>query len=92
MEGRTLRARRRPVSKPYVSDLPTVIRTVCDLIQNLDIQYTVGVATGVPITFISVGENNTDGVSGFIDVFDFLTNEDSPPPVGAFVSFIGCSS
>ncbi|KAF9034002.1 family S53 protease [Hymenopellis radicata] len=48
---------------------------------NLDIQYTVGVATGVPVVFISVGDDNTDGVSGFIDVFDYLTAEDEPPAV-----------
>lgn len=28
---------------------------------NLDTQYTVGVASGVPVTFISVGENTHDG-------------------------------
>ncbi|KIK69755.1 hypothetical protein GYMLUDRAFT_34144 [Collybiopsis luxurians FD-317 M1] len=48
---------------------------------NLDIQYTVGVATGVPVTFISVGENNTDGVSGFIDIIDALNAESAPPQV-----------
>ena len=30
-------------------------------LQNLDIQYTVGVATGVPNTFISVGNDFHDG-------------------------------
>lgn len=30
----------------------------------LDIEYTVGLAGGVPVTFISVGEDNNDGVMG----------------------------
>ncbi|EPS93872.1 hypothetical protein FOMPIDRAFT_1135359 [Fomitopsis schrenkii] len=49
---------------------------------NLDIQYTVGVATGVPTTFISVGEQNSDGdLGGFLDIINFLLNEDAPPAV-----------
>ena len=51
-------------------------------LQNLDIQYTVGVATGVPTTFISVGEQNSDGdLGGFLDIINFLLNEDAPPSV-----------
>ncbi|KAJ7491686.1 peptidase S8/S53 domain-containing protein [Mycena galericulata] len=42
---------------------------------DLDIQYTVGVATGVPITFISVGENNLDGVNGFMDIITALISQ-----------------
>ncbi|KAJ7436000.1 family S53 protease-like protein [Mycena galericulata] len=42
---------------------------------DLDIQYTVGVATGVPITFISVGENNSDGVNGFMDIITALISQ-----------------
>ncbi|KAI0761500.1 family S53 protease [Trametes elegans] len=49
---------------------------------NLDIQYTVGVATGVPITFISVGEDFQDGnLEGFLDTINFLLGENSPPQV-----------
>ncbi|TFY63853.1 hypothetical protein EVJ58_g2990, partial [Rhodofomes roseus] len=49
---------------------------------NLDIQYTVGVATDVPVTFISVGEQNSDGdLGGFLDIVNFLLNEDAPPSV-----------
>ncbi|KAL0581431.1 hypothetical protein V5O48_000585 [Marasmius crinis-equi] len=48
---------------------------------NLDIQYTVGIATGVPVTFITVGDDNQDGVSGFLDVIDVLVAEDNPPAV-----------
>ncbi|KAI0806616.1 family S53 protease [Fomes fomentarius] len=49
---------------------------------NLDIQYTVGVATGVPTVFISVGEDFQDGdLEGFLDVVNFLLDEDSPPQV-----------
>ncbi|TFY67250.1 hypothetical protein EVJ58_g1740 [Rhodofomes roseus] len=49
---------------------------------NLDIQYTVGVATNVPTVFISAGENNNDGdLGGFLDMTDLLLNETNPPQV-----------
>ena len=52
------------------------------MIQNLDIQYTVGVATNVPTTFISVGEQNQDGdLGGFLDIINFLLKQDNPPLV-----------
>ncbi|KAK7682815.1 hypothetical protein QCA50_014199 [Cerrena zonata] len=41
---------------------------------NLDIQYTVGLATGVPVTFVSVGNDTTDGALGFLDVVEYLLN------------------
>lgn len=49
---------------------------------NLDIQYTVGVATGVPTTFISVGDQNQDGeLEGFLDIINFLLAQSNPPKV-----------
>nr|ABB73029.1 family S53 protease [Phanerodontia chrysosporium] len=49
---------------------------------NLDIQYTVGIASGVPVTFISVGDNFQDGdLEGFLDIINFLLNESNPPHV-----------
>ncbi|KAF8146727.1 family S53 protease [Mycena galopus ATCC 62051] len=42
---------------------------------NLDIQYTIGIATGVTVTFISVGENNADGINGFMDIITELIDE-----------------
>ncbi|SJL05011.1 related to Tripeptidyl-peptidase sed3 [Armillaria ostoyae] len=48
---------------------------------NLDIQYTVGIATSVPTIFISVGDSSTDGVAGFLDIINFLNAEASPPQV-----------
>ncbi|KIJ35837.1 hypothetical protein M422DRAFT_180170 [Sphaerobolus stellatus SS14] len=49
---------------------------------NLDIQYTVGVASGVPTTFISVGNNFQDGaLDGFLDIINFLLAEAAPPQV-----------
>ncbi|KAI0344952.1 subtilisin-like protein [Trametopsis cervina] len=49
---------------------------------NLDIQYTVGVATGIPTTFISVGNNFQDGgLEGFLDTVNFVLNESNPPQV-----------
>ncbi|KIK70212.1 hypothetical protein GYMLUDRAFT_80188 [Collybiopsis luxurians FD-317 M1] len=45
---------------------------------NLDIQYTVGVATGVPVTFISVGRNDS---IAFLDLIDSINQQDSPPHV-----------
>ncbi|KAJ7196646.1 family S53 protease [Mycena pura] len=39
--------------------------------------YTVGVATGVPVTFISVGSNNTDDeLGGFMDIITTILAED----------------
>lgn len=49
---------------------------------NLDTQYTVGVATGVPVTFISVGNTFDDGsLHGFLDIINFLLAETNPPQV-----------
>ncbi|THH09096.1 hypothetical protein EW145_g2249 [Phellinidium pouzarii] len=49
---------------------------------NLDVQYTIGLASGVPTTFISVGQENQDGaLGGFLDIINFLLNESNPPTV-----------
>ncbi|KIJ29336.1 hypothetical protein M422DRAFT_188615 [Sphaerobolus stellatus SS14] len=48
---------------------------------NLDTQYTTGVAGGVPVTFITVGSSNTDGIDGFLDIINALIAETSPPQV-----------
>ncbi|EIW62968.1 family S53 protease [Trametes versicolor FP-101664 SS1] len=48
---------------------------------DLDTQYTIGIATGVPTTFISVGDNNRDGVNGFMDIINTLLGESAPPQV-----------
>ena len=40
--------------------------------QDLDIQYTVGVATGAHVISYQEGINVTDGVSGFLDEALFL--------------------
>ena len=49
---------------------------------NLDTQYTVGVASGVPTTFISVGNDFHDGaLDGFLDIINFLLDESNPPHV-----------
>ncbi|KAJ7117680.1 family S53 protease [Mycena epipterygia] len=51
-------------------------------VEALDIQYTVGVATGVPIVFVSAGENSQDGdLGGFLDMVNFLSAEDNIPQV-----------
>jgi tripeptidyl-peptidase-1 len=35
----------------------------------------VGVATGVPVTFVSVGEDSQDGdLGGFLDIVNFLAD------------------
>ncbi|KAF7981933.1 hypothetical protein HWV62_30707 [Athelia sp. TMB] len=39
---------------------------------NLDIQYTVGIASGVPVTFVSAGSSNSDGWDGFLDMVNYL--------------------
>ncbi|KAK0431545.1 family S53 protease [Armillaria borealis] len=49
---------------------------------NLDIEYTVGVATGVPTIFISVGDSQpTDSIDSFLALINFLIPEASPPQV-----------
>ncbi|KAJ7107249.1 subtilisin-like protein [Mycena crocata] len=49
---------------------------------NLDIQYTVGLATGVPVDFVSVGTTTKDGADeGFLDIITALIAEDAPPQV-----------
>jgi tripeptidyl-peptidase-1 len=50
-------------------------------LQNLDIQYTVGVAQGVPVTFFSAGSNNQDGWDGFLDMVNYILALDAPPQV-----------
>lgn len=49
--------------------------------QNLDTQYTVGVATNVPTTFFSVGDDSNDGIFGFLDLINFLLALAAPPQV-----------
>ncbi|EJD36853.1 subtilisin-like protein [Auricularia subglabra TFB-10046 SS5] len=46
---------------------------------NLDVQYTVGVATGVPTTFVSVGEDGPQ--DSFLDTITALIDADAPPQV-----------
>ncbi|KZT03394.1 family S53 protease-like protein [Laetiporus sulphureus 93-53] len=48
---------------------------------DLDIQYTVGLATDVPVTFISVGESANDGVYGFLDTANYILDLSNPPSV-----------
>ena len=49
---------------------------------NLDTQIAVGMATGIPVTFISVGLNNTDGdLDGFLDFIHFLLSQEHIPRV-----------
>ena len=45
------------------------------LSQDLDVQYTVGLATGVPVYFISVGEDADDGVYGFLDTANYVLSD-----------------
>ena len=43
---------------------------------------TVGLATGVPVDFISVGDDFHDGeLGGFLDIINFLLKEEAPPQV-----------
>ncbi|KAF7370374.1 Tripeptidyl-peptidase sed3 [Mycena sanguinolenta] len=49
--------------------------------QNLDTQYTIGMASNVTVTFVSVGPDNQDGAFGFLDIVNFLSGEDNIPPV-----------
>ncbi|KAJ7435976.1 family S53 protease-like protein [Mycena galericulata] len=50
---------------------------------NLDIQYAAGIATGVPLQFLSVGNSfsNGDFMTGLIDTTTFLQGVSKPPSV-----------
>ncbi|KAI0311625.1 family S53 protease [Amylostereum chailletii] len=48
---------------------------------NLDTQYTVGIATGVPVAFVSVGDDQHDDIFGFLDIVNHFLKEDNPPNV-----------
>ncbi|KAA1474758.1 family S53 protease-like protein [Dentipellis sp. KUC8613] len=48
---------------------------------DLDVQYTIGIASGVPVEFISVGDDNSDGIDGYMDIIARLLNEDTIPNV-----------
>lgn len=64
-----------------VSLLDCVPFLIVEKIQTLDTQYTVGIAGGVPVTFISVGADNQDDIDGFMDIINFLAAERNPPQV-----------
>lgn len=49
---------------------------------DLDVQYTIGLASGVPTVFISVGDQYQDGdLEGFLDIINFLNGKSAPPQV-----------
>ena len=57
------------------------MNTAADVMQNIETQYTVGLANDAPVTFISVGESNTDHLFGFLDLVNYLLSQSDPPPV-----------
>lgn len=52
---------------------------------SLDIQYTVGLASGVPVTFLTVGPNEWEGevayATSMLDEANYLLGLDNPPHV-----------
>ena len=50
------------------------------IIQSLDIQYTVGLATDVPVEFLSVGPE-TDIMHGFLDAANYFLDQSTVPTV-----------
>ncbi|KAF7348815.1 Family S53 protease-like protein [Mycena venus] len=56
---------------------PDVLQTEA----NLDVQYTVGVATGVPVTFLSVGGLDADFASDLLDTTNYLDGLEILPTV-----------
>ena len=61
---------------------PHLSHKIVTIIKSVDIQYTIGIASGVPTTFISVGDRFQDGdLDGFLDIVNFLNGERSPPNV-----------
>lgn len=81
MVDRILRMKDKPASKLYVKLLTNHDSMLTPQTQSLDIQYTVGIATDVPVVFISVGSENTDGIFGFLDEANYLLNETDIPNV-----------
>ncbi|TFY82906.1 hypothetical protein EWM64_g1100 [Hericium alpestre] len=57
------------------------IELMSGLEASLDIQYTVGIASEVPTTFITVGDMNRDGISGFLDLVNYLLKQNTLPHV-----------
>ncbi|KAF9063508.1 peptidase S8/S53 domain-containing protein [Rhodocollybia butyracea] len=52
---------------------------------NLDTQYTIGLANGIPVTFFSVGKDNKDGgLGGFLDLMNYINSQSSPPFVSSY--------
>lgn len=45
---------------------------------NLDVQYSVGIASGVPTQFLAEGD---DGVAGFTDIATYVMSLSAPPSV-----------
>ncbi|KAI0644036.1 family S53 protease [Trametes meyenii] len=48
---------------------------------NIDIQYTVGIANMVPVTFFSIGTQISDGASGFLEFIESVLGLTNPPLV-----------
>ncbi|KAF7307383.1 Family S53 protease-like protein [Mycena indigotica] len=59
----------------------TRIRDFAGLEASLDIQYSVGVANGIPVRFISVGPMYNDELGGFLDQVNTLIADDARPTV-----------
>ncbi|KAJ7738936.1 family S53 protease-like protein [Mycena metata] len=68
------------VANQHPEDLPYLVEEA-----NSDIQYTVGLATGVPVEFLSVGglpeTNLSDFATALLDTSIFLDGVDNPPSV-----------
>lgn len=60
--------------------------------QSLDVQYTIGVATDVPVYFISVADIDTDFFTSLTDLAEYLITADAPPQVPLFTIFRICNA
>lgn len=60
--------------------------------QSLDVQYTIGVATDVPVYFISVADIDTDFFTSLTDLAEYLIMSDAPPQVPLFTIFMICNA
>lgn len=83
MEDQTHKVLARMAAKLCVeTKSPDLYPALIDIGQNLDTQYTIGLAQGVPVTFISAGQlNSTDIVNIFLDMANYLTAMENPPQV-----------
>ena len=44
-------------------------------------QWALALTNGIPVTYLAIGDETTDGVNGLVDLVNFLLSKPSPPTV-----------